>query len=61
MRIYENVRRLAKEKGIAITKIEEELGFSRGSIGKWDKHEPSLKKALEVAAFLEADIRELIK
>lgn len=34
MGIYENVKELCQKRGIALTKAEMELGFSRGSLGK---------------------------
>lgn len=34
MGIYENVKNLCEKRGIALTKAEAELGFSRGSLGK---------------------------
>jgi len=37
MSTYENIEGLCKEKGIAVTALEKELGFGRGSIGKMKK------------------------
>ena len=34
MGTYEIIKRLCDDRGIAITKLEKELGFGRGSIGK---------------------------
>lgn len=34
MSVYERIQALCKEKGIAVTALEKELGFGRGSIGK---------------------------
>ena len=37
MTTYEAIERLCMERGIAITALEKELGFGRGSIGKLKK------------------------
>ena len=34
MSTYETIKTLCKERGIAVTALEKELGFGRGSIGK---------------------------
>lgn len=34
MSTYEQIKKLCDKKGIAITRLESELGFGRGSIGK---------------------------
>ena len=60
MRIYENVKRLAKEKKTNVLAIEKRLGFSRGSIFKWDNSVPSVSKVAAVAKLLEVPIEDLI-
>ena len=35
MSTYEKVAKLCKDNRIAITALEKELGFGRGTIGKW--------------------------
>lgn len=44
--LKENVRRIAKEKGIGIMKMESDLGFSEHYISKWDKYTPSIDKGV---------------
>lgn len=34
MGLYENIKSLCDQHGIAVTRLESELGFARGSIGK---------------------------
>lgn len=34
MSTYEIIKKLCRERGIAVTALEKELGFGRGSIGK---------------------------
>lgn len=52
MAIYENVKKAAKEKGITIFALEEQLNFPRGSIRKWDENKPGVLKVFEVAKAL---------
>ena len=35
--LYDKIRELCQQRGIAITALEKELGFGRGSIGKLQK------------------------
>lgn len=61
MGLYANVQRLCKINGIAITHLEESLGFSRGSIGKWDTNAPSIQRVKMVADALGVTVDVLIK
>lgn len=38
MGLYENIKNLCDQNKIAVTRLESELGFSRGSIGKIRQH-----------------------
>lgn len=53
MNIYSNVKKACGEKNISIMALEEKLGFSRGSICKWDKNVPSVAKLKAVSEELE--------
>ena len=53
MQIYDYVKVGCREKGVAISELEEELGFPRGSIYKWKKHLPSVEKLKSVSKRLE--------
>lgn len=48
---YEKIKELCKEKGISITGLERELGFSRGSLCKIDKNEPSMERLEKLASY----------
>jgi transcriptional regulator with XRE-family HTH domain len=37
IQVYEQIERLCKQNGIAVTRLESDLGFGRGSIGKMKK------------------------
>ena len=59
MNIYERIRALCQEKGISVRKLEEQLGFSYGSIAKWPDHTPSYEKLKKVADFFNVSVEYL--
>lgn len=42
---------LCKKKGMTITALEKELGFGRGTIGKWKNSSPTVDKLGAVASY----------
>lgn len=52
MSIYSAIKDIAGSKRIPIRKIERNLNFSNGTIGKWDKSDPSVSKIQMVADYL---------
>lgn len=61
MGIYKKVQMACAEKGIPITALEEQLGFARGSICKWDKNRPSIDRVALVAKVLEKPIEYFVE
>ncbi len=59
--LYNNVKTICKKKGTNPTKIEKDLGFSNGSICKWNESDPGISKVQKVAAYLGISIDELLK
>lgn len=54
--IYSTIKNIAKKKQISIRKIESDLGFSNGTISKWDDSKTlSINKVKAVANYLEVD------
>lgn len=54
--IYETIQNIAKKKNIPIRKIETDLGFSNGTIRKWDTSQTiSIKRVKAVANYLKVD------
>lgn len=49
MNIYELVKAACKEKGVSVMRLEEQLGFARGSIYKWNENRPSIDRVALVA------------
>ena len=52
MGLYEQIRDAAKAKGYSVNKLEQELGFARSSINKFNKNKPSIEKLQKIADFL---------
>lgn len=59
--LYSRIKELCKERGITITKLENELGFARGSISKIDKHKPSAEKLEKIATFFGMSYNGLVR
>ena len=59
--IYERVREACAEKGTSIFALEKKLGFSRGSIYKWDENAPSVHKVDAVAKELDKPIEYFLE
>lgn len=53
MGLYSKVRSACAEKGTTVFALEQQLGFPRSSIAKWDAHTPSFEKVSAVAKALD--------
>lgn len=60
-KFVERVRDLCKEQKTSITKLETQLGFSNGYIGKWSKRpsSPPYEKLASIAQALGVTVEEL--
>ncbi|WMI81897.1 helix-turn-helix domain-containing protein [Anaerotignum sp. MB30-C6] len=58
--MYGRIKEICKKKKITISKLEEELKFSQGSVCKWGAISPSVEKVKKVADYLEVDINKLL-
>lgn len=60
--IVDRIRALCQQKKTSITKIEEELGYANGTIGKWKlpNRKAPLEKVIEVAKRLETSTEYLL-
>lgn len=52
MGLYEQIRDAAKVRGYSINRLEQELGFARSSINKFNKNAPSADKLQKIAETL---------
>ena len=57
--LYQKIKEIAKEKGIAISELERKCKFSQGSVCKWNEVNPSFNRVVSVAECLEVPISEL--
>ena len=60
MSICKNIQRMCKAQGLPVMKLEEDLGFARGSIYKWDSNTPSVVKVKAVADRLGTTVDALL-
>ncbi|QHQ61359.1 XRE family transcriptional regulator [Anaerocolumna sedimenticola] len=56
MDLRDRIRALANEKGMSLPDLENTLGFGNGTIVKWDKSTPNVKKLGDVADFFGVSI-----
>ncbi len=58
--LYENLKELCKEKGIALTALEQKLGFGRGSLGKTKNGTmPSAERLQKIADYFDVTVEYL--
>lgn len=59
--LYHRIKELCSHKGITISKLESDLGFSNSSIKKWEKvSSPSIDKIVKVASYFNVSVDYLI-
>ena len=56
MGLYETIRDIAKSKGYSVNRLEQELGFARSSINKFNKNKPSVDKLQKIAELLNVSV-----
>ena len=57
---YETIKKLCKERGIAVTALEKELGFGRGSIGKLRNSQTSAERLQKIADYFNVTVDYLV-
>ena len=60
MGLYETIRDTAKSKGYSVNRLEQELGFARSSINKFNKNKPSVDKLQKIAELLDVSVDYLM-
>ena len=58
--IYQNIKRIAKERGLSIRNIERDLKMPNGLLGKYEHSAPSVYRAYEVAKYLGCTVEDLV-
>ena len=60
--LYDNVKSICEEKGIPISKLEDDLTISKKlHLQMWNKNEPGIRKVQKVAEYLNVSIEELLE
>lgn len=54
--MLDKIKVLCKEKKTSIAKLEKQLGFGNGVIGRWDKSVPSYERLAAVANALDVSV-----
>lgn len=60
MSVYENVKKIAKQRGLSLQKVAEQAGLGINSIYDWRKIDPSISKVQKVADVLHVGLTELV-
>lgn len=58
--MLDKIKRICREKGIPIYKMEEDLGLASGYVSKLSRSSPNLKNAVKIADYLGVTICELM-
>lgn len=60
MNLYRNVQKACAEAGTPVARLEENLGFNRGTIAKWEQHVPGVDRVKAVADELGTTVDALL-
>lgn len=60
MGIYENIKVICKDRHCSINKLEQDLGFARSSVMKFNQNSPSVNKIQQIADYLCVSTDEII-
>ena len=59
--LYDKIKEVAKTKSLSIYRIERDLGFSNGSLRKWNNSPPSATSLKKVANYLNVTLDDLLE
>ena len=59
--MLENIKAIAKGKGLSLRQLEETAGIGQNTISRWDENKPSVDKVKKVADALGVTVDELLK
>lgn len=59
--LYDKIKEIAKTKSLSIYRIERDLGFSNGSLRKWNNSTPSATSLKKVANYLNVTLDDLLE
>lgn len=58
--LVEKIKKICKERKVPISRLEEDLGFTKGYIYKLEKSSPSVDNAKKIADYLKIPINKLV-
>ena len=58
--LKENVKRLAKERGVSLAQMERDLGFSEKYLSHLDTNNPSIDRVVAMADYLGVSVDALV-
>ena len=58
--LKENVKRLAKERGVSLAQMEKDLGFSAKYLSHLDTNNPSIDRVVAMADYLGVSVDALV-
>lgn len=58
--IYDNIKKICKEKGVSVGFVEKRAGLSNGAISKWNNSSPTVDNLQAVATVLKVNVNKLI-
>lgn len=57
---FERVKKLCKDRGISLSRLEENVGFGKNSIYSWKQNNPSSDKLKKVADYFNVSVDYLL-
>ncbi len=58
--IYDTIKDIASKQKVSIRKMEKDLGFSNGTMNRWNEFEPKIGQIVQVAEYLRVPVEQLI-
>ena len=59
--MVEKIKRLCREKGLSLNKLQKDLGFPHNAIYRWDTNRPTIDRVKSVADQLGVTVDELLE
>ena len=60
MEFYQRLQMLAKEEGLSLNELEEELGYSKNTLYHYKSKQPTAQKLIEIAGYFDVSIDFLL-
>ena len=59
--LYEKIQEICDSKGITVSGLEKDLGFSKSTIRKWKNSSPSIENLKKVADYFKVPMEQLLE